>query len=482
MQENITSTRHIIRILEQSDKIERFIFANTTGAYDRARFDTCRTALTEETPLYPQTAYGKSKKVCQELIQASKIPYTIIILPLVYGPGMRDNSHLKVFINAVLNDNLISKINFKGGFSFVHVNDAVRALIMPLENDQMKHQAYFINGGPPTSLGDIFALVRKKLNKNAHLIEIPFSALLKSLSNLLPITFKGLFNNVWVCAADKIEQQAGYKPRIPIEVGIDELIESMKKNVLITGGGGGIGRELSQIFVQNHHHVYIADINKTEIDRVAPSPEKTTEIETDFSRMEGEKSVSALINTLDEKGITIHILVNNVGIGAKALFRDLDARKMLDINTVNVAAFLLLTRYVLQSIEPVKIVNIASSAAYKPIPTMAVYSATKAFVLNFTMSLWAEEEEKEEGEKNDIYCICPSGTNTDFQKNSGVAGGQKNLLSPQYVAQQIYRHIHTSRKAFLIIGLNGKIMYLLSKLLPLKLHAKLNLFLMQSTR
>ena len=149
---------------------------------------------------------------------------------------------------------------------------------------------------------------------------------------------------------------------------------------------------------------------------------------------------------------------------------DIDtASKILD---VNVRAVTYLSRILLKKFSDHNkgyIINISSSAALQPLPYFADYGASKAFISYFTNALIYEFRSK----KNiRIYDLMPGGTDTNFQKSSGVKKNKNELLlTAEYVAKQIVFIIKTKPKSGrYIIGRRAKLMNMISRIMPLKLQ------------
>jgi hypothetical protein len=123
---------------------------------------------------------------------------------------------------------------------------------------------------------------------------------------------------------------------------------------------------------------------------------------------------------LDANGETVDLLVNNAGFGLIGRFAELDARRERQMIDLNVATLTDLCRAVAPAMIGRKsgaIINVASTAAFQPGPNMAVYYATKAFVLSFTEAL--HEELKPLG--INVTCLCPGPTRTEFGEIAGAS-------------------------------------------------------------
>lgn len=132
-------------------------------------------------------------------------------------------------------------------------------------------------------------------------------------------------------------------------------------------------------------------------------------------------AAAKLMAELEANGETVDLLVNNAGFGLIGRFAELDAKRERQMIDLNVGALTDLCRAVAPAMIKRKsggIINVASTAAFQPGPRMAVYYATKAFVLSFTEAL--HEELKPSGIS--VTCLCPGPTRTEFGAVAGVSG------------------------------------------------------------
>jgi short-subunit dehydrogenase len=132
-------------------------------------------------------------------------------------------------------------------------------------------------------------------------------------------------------------------------------------------------------------------------------------------------AVKEVIEEMDKQGIAIDVLVNNAGFGLLGHFDQLDIQEQLNMIQLNVAALTELTYYLLPKMKQKKdgkILNIASTAAFQPGPLMAVYYATKAYVLSFSEAL----VEKLSDSKVTVTTLCPGPTKTNFGSVANVEG------------------------------------------------------------
>lgn len=194
----------------------------------------------------------------------------------------------------------------------------------------------------------------------------------------------------------------------------------MDKTALITGASSGIGYELVKLFVKDNFNLILVARNidklasiKKEIKNKYPNL-KIHLIQKDLSLKESPKEIYDEVKSL---GISIHSLVNNAGYGLMGKFTDLDREKQLNMINLNILSLTNLTYLFLTDMKKNKrgkILNIASLAALSPGPNMAVYYASKAFVLSFSEAL--QEELRFSGIT--VTALCPGATKSKFSETA----------------------------------------------------------------
>ncbi len=191
---------------------------------------------------------------------------------------------------------------------------------------------------------------------------------------------------------------------------------------LITGASGGIGYELAKLFAKGGHNLVL----------VARSGPKLAQVADELQRHFGitVKPVSLdladpaapqlLFDQLQREGIAVDILVNNAGYGKLGGFAEVPVEESLGQIQLNLAALTYLTKLFLGPMlerRSGKIMNVASTAGFQPGPRMAVYYATKAYVISFSEALANELA----GQGVTMTCLCPGATATDFASRAGNA-------------------------------------------------------------
>jgi uncharacterized protein len=193
-----------------------------------------------------------------------------------------------------------------------------------------------------------------------------------------------------------------------------------KSAALITGASSGIGLELAKLFAADGNNVVLVARTREKLDRLARELEtqhaiRATVISSDLALPSAPEEI---YRTTQEAGINIEFLVNNAGFGIRKSFEKTDLKDILEMVQVNIAAVTHLTRLLLPEMLARgrgKILNVASTAAFQPGPWMAVYYATKAYVLSFSEALHHELLPFGIG----VTALCPGPTQTGFQKRAG---------------------------------------------------------------
>jgi hypothetical protein len=193
------------------------------------------------------------------------------------------------------------------------------------------------------------------------------------------------------------------------------------RTALITGASGGIGYELSKLFAKDHYNLLLVARREDRLNQVAGElrAEFNVTVNTITLDLAADQAVTTLFERLKGEGMAVDVLVNNAGFGVFGEFAEMQEEEVLGQVQLNVMALTHLTRLFLPAMisqRQGKIMNVASTAAFQPGPLMAVYYATKAYVLSFSEALANEVA----GTGVVVSCFCPGATDTGFQKRAGI--------------------------------------------------------------
>ena len=213
---------------------------------------------------------------------------------------------------------------------------------------------------------------------------------------------------------------------------------------LITGASGGIGYELAKLFAKDHHNLVLVARNGSRLAQVADELQRQfgITVKTFALDLAEPAAPQSLFAQLQSAGVAVDILVNNAGYGRYGEFAEVSLEDNLGQIQLNVTALTELTKLFLGPMlerRSGKIMNVASTAGFQPGPLMAVYYATKAYVISFSEALANELADK----GIVVTCLCPGATETGFAGRAGNDATRlfKNLrpMDAKAVARAGYR-------------------------------------------
>ncbi|MBY4399755.1 SDR family oxidoreductase [Rhodococcus fascians] len=230
----------------------------------------------------------------------------------------------------------------------------------------------------------------------------------------------------------------------------------MTSTALITGASSGLGEEFAHRFAARGENVVLVARRADRLETLARRIEADHGVTATAVAMDlGVPGIGeSLRKNLADKGITPTTLINNAGFGTHGRFRDEDPARVASEIALNVSALVDLTHAFLPNLTGA-LINIASTAAYQPTPNMAVYGATKAFVLNFTEALAYEYRTS----PLKILALSPGPTRTEF---FDVVGSEDaavgNFQTSEQVVSTAMRAVDSRRTpASVVSGLSNKI-------------------------
>jgi short-subunit dehydrogenase len=202
---------------------------------------------------------------------------------------------------------------------------------------------------------------------------------------------------------------------------------------LITGASNGIGLEFAKVFAANKNNLVLVARSEEKLNQLAIELRKDFNITVkvivaDLSKME---QVQQVYNTCKTENLQIDYLVNNAGFGTYGFFVETDWKKTEEMIDLNIKSLTLLSRLFgadMVANKAGKILNVASTAAFQPGPTMAVYFATKSYVLFLSEAMSNELK----GTGVTVTCLCPGATQSGFMAAAALedSGLFKNRKLP----------------------------------------------------
>jgi hypothetical protein len=237
--------------------------------------------------------------------------------------------------------------------------------------------------------------------------------------------------------------------------------------VLVTGASSGIGLELARLFAASGHDLVLVARNEQKLDELAGELSSKHGVRAVVlpADLQDPAAPERLAAAVESEGLVVDYLVNNAGFGAAAPFLETDARRSLDMIALNVSALTHLTHLFARNMVARGrggILNIASTAGFQPGPNMAVYYATKAYVVSFTEAIAVELAPH----GVHVTAFCPGPVETEFARIAGNDGSvlfKMGAAKADAVALDAYRSFMKRR----VLSISGSTNWLGVQLLRL---------------
>jgi uncharacterized protein len=217
---------------------------------------------------------------------------------------------------------------------------------------------------------------------------------------------------------------------------------------LITGASGGIGYELAKLFARDHHNLVLVARSGDKLAQVARELQAHgVTVKIVALDLAAPTAPTFLFDQLQAQKISVDFLVNNAGFGIHGPFAEMPEEEILGQIDLNIRALTELTRLFLPHMvakHSGRVMNVASTAGFQPGPLIAVYYATKAYVISFSEAIANELH----GTGVTVTCFCPGATHTGFANRAGVAKSrlfQLGAMSAEKVARDGYRAMMRNR-------------------------------------
>ena len=252
---------------------------------------------------------------------------------------------------------------------------------------------------------------------------------------------------------------------------------------LVTGASSGIGLELARELARHGHPLILVSRDRDRLEKVAKELTSSFDVEVrvEAKDLSAPGAAEELWVTLADSGVSVEILINNAGLG---IYGDFDAQPLNTITAaqmVNVVALTTLTRLALPGMlarKSGRILNVASVVGYQPGgPRMAVYYATKAYVLSFSKGLSRELA----GSGVSVTALCPGVTRSSFEVRAGASRSFLYRRTPQMSAEAVARagfQGMMKRRRVVIPGFLPKLIAFAGELPPRALALEVNRFLL----
>lgn len=232
---------------------------------------------------------------------------------------------------------------------------------------------------------------------------------------------------------------------------------------LVTGASSGIGRALALRLAKGGYDLILSGRDAAQL-RVVQRAAKDLGAASDIvlADLSLPGAVGRVYEALDRR--PLEVLVNNAGFTVHGDFSETDLKDEMSMIAVHVGAVLELTKLVLPGMlarKKGRILNVGSVYSFAPVPHQAVYGATKAFLLSFSDSLWAELR----GSGVSVTSLCPGITRTEFRSRAGVSTKRMSGMSAEAVAECGYRGMMAGRR-LVVPGLLNKLFVFVARRIP----------------
>ena len=248
-----------------------------------------------------------------------------------------------------------------------------------------------------------------------------------------------------------------------------------KKWTIITGASKGLGLEFAKELAKQRKNLILIARTESKLLKIQQELTQKYQIEIEIFSLDLSDldKIENLYDKIKNKNLKIEMLINNAGFGSFGSFKNLDLNTEINMINLNIIALVKLIQLFLPDLKETKgsILNIASIAGFMPIPYMATYSSSKAFVLNFSKAL--RQELAKDGVN--VSVLCPGPTKTDFFKIAKFTTNnffESQMMRADKVVKTALKKA-IENQAVIVPGLKNKIMVFFTKILPQKIVVKI---------
>ncbi len=228
---------------------------------------------------------------------------------------------------------------------------------------------------------------------------------------------------------------------------------------LITGASGGIGKAFAEELAAQNYNLVLVARSENKLNELGKQLHQKFQVQVDVIAKDLTEigATNSVFEFTQQKGLTIDLLINNAGFGDYGDFTETDEERQIKMIQLNILALVDLTHKYLPLMRQRRsgsIINVSSIAAFQPMPYLSVYSASKAFVRNFSQALWAEN--RQYGIR--VLVSCPGPTETDFFTEAKfpptLANKTNQISTSEEVVQETLKALERGDSTVVIGGLS----------------------------
>lgn len=260
------------------------------------------------------------------------------------------------------------------------------------------------------------------------------------------------------------------------------------QRALVTGASGGIGAEIARSLARRGASLVLSARRGEMLDKLAAELRKEHGVTAEVIAADlSEPGAAMTVWNRATAGGAVDLLINNAGFGHFRPFGEIELERETEMLRLNVISLVELAHAFVHAhrdrspARPAYLMNVASIAAWQPVPHFATYAASKVFVRNFSEALYLEQK----GKGVRVHCLCPGGTHTDFHATAGAGNygalANASMLSAAAVAEKGVRAMLRGKKT-LVTGILNKLSCFFTGMLPRGLTSRASMFVMGKPR
>lgn len=235
---NTEATRNLVAALGEGKDLQRLVFVSSISAVDRPMHEPAVDLLDEDFAPHPNTDYGKSKLLAEEVVSYSGLPYTILRPAYIYGPHPRLNSSMDRLIRDISAQTPYTRFPFPGQASGIHAQDLAAMMWLAARHPQAENEAFFVSNPQPIPIVEAFAHIASALN-------VPYRPLERAPEHIRRaqhrwyhrqpdhLVLRILFENFFACNPAKWYRATGFQPTFDYSAGLNDTVRWYQAHGLI---------------------------------------------------------------------------------------------------------------------------------------------------------------------------------------------------------------------------------------------------------